>query len=244
MEILTPVNVKSRQELNIRTGDQVRVSQKIQEKDGKVRIQIFEGLVLARKHGKEPGATFTVRKTSGGVGVEKIFPLYSPAIDKIEIVRRSRLRRSKAYYLRDKVARTIRQKLKRMVAFERTSVSELAEAKKVEEAKTKAEEAEKLKAEKEAAEVKKAEEQAAAKVEENTEVKTEASAEAKESAEVSTPETTNEANEKKVVAENQDTNTKTEEAPKVCPIPETEETPKAQETTDTSESSDEQKKSE
>jgi large subunit ribosomal protein L19 len=86
--------------------------QKIEEK-GKTRLQAFEGLVLARKHGTEAGGTFTVRRVASGVGVEKIFPLYSPMIDKIEIVKRSRVRRAKLYYIREKVAREARRLLRR-----------------------------------------------------------------------------------------------------------------------------------
>jgi large subunit ribosomal protein L19 len=89
------------------------VSQKIEEAKGKYRIQIFEGLVLARKHGTEAGATFTVRRVASGVGVEKIFPLYSPMIEKIEVVKRSRVRRAKLYYIREKVAREARRQLRR-----------------------------------------------------------------------------------------------------------------------------------
>ncbi|HEY4487698.1 MAG TPA: 50S ribosomal protein L19, partial [Candidatus Paceibacterota bacterium] len=91
------VDMEKRKALDIRAGDSVRVTQKIPEK-GKFRLQVFEGLVLARKHGKEAGGTFTVRRVASGVGVEKIFPLYSPMIDKIEIVKRSRVRRAKLYY--------------------------------------------------------------------------------------------------------------------------------------------------
>lgn len=109
----SPVNMKNRQDIGIRAGDTVRVWQKIQEK-GKTRLQAFEGLVLARKHGNEPGATFTVRRVSSGVGVEKIFPLYSPMIDKIEIVRRSKVRRAKLYFIREKVAREIRRQMRNM----------------------------------------------------------------------------------------------------------------------------------
>lgn len=101
-----------RSALDIRTGDVVRVHQKIKEGD-KTRIQIFEGLVLARKHGTEAGATFTVRKVSGGVGVERIYPLHSPNIEKIEIVKRSaKIRRAKLYYIREKAAKEQRKKMK------------------------------------------------------------------------------------------------------------------------------------
>lgn len=101
----------SRKNLDVKAGDTVRVFSKIQEK-GKTRLQAFEGLVLARKHGTEPGATITVRKVSQGVGVERIFPLYSPLVDKIELVKRSKTKRSKLYFLRDKTNKEIRKKLK------------------------------------------------------------------------------------------------------------------------------------
>ena len=110
--ILSPVNVEERRSLDIRPGDTVKVVQKIPEK-GKYRLQVFEGLVLARKHGKEAGGTFTVRRVSSGVGVEKIFPLYSPMIEKIDIIKRSRVRRAKLYFIREKVTREARQALRR-----------------------------------------------------------------------------------------------------------------------------------
>jgi large subunit ribosomal protein L19 len=109
----TPVSVAERQALDFSTGDVVRVWNKIKEADGKTRLQAFEGMVLARKHGTEMGATFTVRKVASGVGVERVYPLYSVMIDKIEIVRRSRTRRSKLYYVRDKALRDVRRKLKK-----------------------------------------------------------------------------------------------------------------------------------
>jgi large subunit ribosomal protein L19 len=109
---MSPVDIEKRRTLDIRPGDTVRVTQKIIEK-GKQRLQAFEGLVLARKHGTEAGGTFTVRRVSSGVGVEKIFPLYSPMIDKIEIVKRSRVRRAKLYFIREKVAREARRQLRR-----------------------------------------------------------------------------------------------------------------------------------
>ena len=97
---------------DLKSGDTVRVWQKIEEK-GKVRLQAFEGLVLARKHGNEAGGTFTVRKVSGGVGVEKIFPVHSPMIDRVELVKRARVRRAKLYFIREKVAREARRQLRR-----------------------------------------------------------------------------------------------------------------------------------
>lgn len=111
--VITPVDTTSRKDLDMRTGDTVRVWQKIQEK-GKTRLQAFEGIVLARKHGTEAGATFTVRRNTNGYGVEKIFPLYSPFIDRIEIVKRSKTRRSKLYYIRDKALKEMRKRFKMM----------------------------------------------------------------------------------------------------------------------------------
>ena len=110
---VSSVDMDARKNLDLRPGDTVRVWQKIEEEKGKYRLQAFEGLVLARKHGTEAGATFTVRRVASGVGVEKIFPLYSPMIDKIEIVRRSRVRRAKLYFIRDKVAREARRQLRK-----------------------------------------------------------------------------------------------------------------------------------
>lgn len=108
--------LRVRKDLDVRAGDVVRVHIKITEK-GKTRIQMFEGLVLARKHGTENGGTITVRKVSNGVGVERVFPLYAPMIDKIEVVKRSRVRRSKLYFLRDKVAREVRRKMRNFISF-------------------------------------------------------------------------------------------------------------------------------
>lgn len=96
----------------LKPGDTVRVWQKIEEK-GKTRLQAFEGLVLARKHGNEIGGTFTVRKVASGVGVEKIFPVHSPMIDRVELVKRARVRRAKLYFIREKVAREARRQLRR-----------------------------------------------------------------------------------------------------------------------------------
>lgn len=120
-----PRDVANRKDLDIRTGDTVKVSIKIEEK-GKVRIQAFEGLVIARKHGTEAGGTFTVRKISHGVGVERIFPLYSPSLEKIEVLRRTRVRKSKLYFIREKVTRDIRRKMRNFVGFF-ASTSDLAQ---------------------------------------------------------------------------------------------------------------------
>ena len=100
---------------DIRPGDTVRVYQKIKEvakknktskkEVEKERIQSFEGIVLARKHGKGISSTITVRKIIDGVGVERIFPLHSPSIERIEIVSRGKVRRAKLYYLRKKVGK-------------------------------------------------------------------------------------------------------------------------------------------
>src|SRR6056297_2698416 len=143
---ISPVNMEERKSLGIKAGDTVRVHQKIQDQSGKSRIQIFEGTVLARKHGNEPGATFTVRKVVDGIGVEKIFPLYSPLIDKIEIVRRAKVRRSKLYYIREKVNREIKRQMRRMTMVTMATESEAeaatraaAEAKAAEEAAAEAE---------------------------------------------------------------------------------------------------------
>ncbi|MDO8565298.1 MAG: 50S ribosomal protein L19 [bacterium] len=111
--VISPVNIEERQGLDLRAGDTVKVWQKIQEK-GKTRLQAFEGLVLARKHGKEAGATFTVRRVASGVGVEKIFPLYSPVIDKIEVLKRSKVRRAKLYHIRDKAAKEVSRQMRNL----------------------------------------------------------------------------------------------------------------------------------
>ena len=111
--VISPVNIEERQKLDFRAGDTVKVWQKIQEK-GKTRLQAFEGLILARKHGTEAGATFTVRRVASGVGVEKIFPLYSPIIDKIDFLKRSKVRRAKLYHIRDKAAKEVSRQMRNL----------------------------------------------------------------------------------------------------------------------------------
>lgn len=88
---------------DFRIGDKVKVEERIVEQD-KIRVQSFEGIVIARK-GSGVSETFTVRKMSHGVGVEKIYPLHSPFIQKISIIRRGKVRRAKLYYLRKKIGR-------------------------------------------------------------------------------------------------------------------------------------------
>ncbi len=104
--------IATRKALDFAAGDTVRVWNKIKESDGKTRLQAFEGMILARKHGTETGATFTMRKVTSGVGVERVYPLFSLSLDKIEIVRKNMTRRSKLYYVRDKALRDVRRKLK------------------------------------------------------------------------------------------------------------------------------------
>lgn len=118
------VNIEERKKLDMRPGDTVRVHQTIQEivegkkadkkieKKSRTRTQVFEGLILARKHGGEMGGTFTVRKLASGVGVERIFPLYSPNISKIEVVSRGKARRAKLYYIREKATREVSKRMR------------------------------------------------------------------------------------------------------------------------------------
>ena len=94
---------------DIRPGDTVRVHQKIKEGENE-KTQTFEGIVIAKKHGKGISATITVRKEISGVGVEKIFPLHLPTIEKIEILRRGKVRRTKLYYLREKIGKEAKLK--------------------------------------------------------------------------------------------------------------------------------------
>ncbi len=95
---------------DFRVGDVIKVHQRIKEEgQDKERIQVFEGVVIAIR-GEGPFKTFTVRKVSYGIGVEKIFPYYSPTIAKIEIVRRFKVRRAKLYYLRGKIGKDAKLK--------------------------------------------------------------------------------------------------------------------------------------
>lgn len=89
-------------------GDTVKVHVKIKEGD-KYRIQVFEGTVIAKKHGGI-NETFTVRRVAHGCGIERVFPLHSPVIDKVEVVRNGKVRRAKLYYLRDRVGKAAKVK--------------------------------------------------------------------------------------------------------------------------------------
>ncbi len=105
---------------DVRPGDTVKVYQKFKEtpkkgQEAKEKTQIFEGIVIAKKHRNEVGATITVRKVIGGVGVEKIFPLHLPTIKKIEIIKRSKVRRAKLYYLRTAKGKRARLKRKEFI---------------------------------------------------------------------------------------------------------------------------------
>src|SRR3989344_4057941 len=136
---LSPVDMDARKALDFKAGDTVRVWSKIAEeklstkankkteKTTRFRLQAFEGIVLARKHGTEIGATFTVRKVASGVGVERIFPLYSPMVDKIEITKRSHARRSKLYYIRTKAVKDVRRKMRSIMPEAEEKLEEISE---------------------------------------------------------------------------------------------------------------------
>ena len=89
-------------------GDTVKVHVKIKEGD-KSRIQVFEGTVIAKKHGGI-SETFTVRRVAHGCGIERVFPLHSPVVDRVEVIRKGKVRRAKLYYLRDRVGKAAKVK--------------------------------------------------------------------------------------------------------------------------------------
>ena len=113
---------------DIKVGDTLKVHQKIKE-GSKERVQVFEGIVIAMKHGKGISGTLIVRKIISGIGVEKIFPLHSPNVEKFEIVSRGKARRAKLYYLRDRVGRKakVRRKIYVPGQDEESAVSEAKE---------------------------------------------------------------------------------------------------------------------
>ena len=132
---LSPVDMDARKKLDFKAGDTIRVWSKIPDEKAtkkgdaqKFRSQAFEGIVLARKHGTEIGGTFTVRKVASGVGVERIFPIFSPMIDKIEVVKKARAGRSKLYYVRTKAVKDVRKKLRSVAISEDQMEPEKVEA--------------------------------------------------------------------------------------------------------------------
>jgi len=151
---ISTVNIEERKRLDVKSGDTVRVTQKIIEKDKKTgkpktRLQDFEGLCLAVKHGKEVGGTITLRKVASGVGVERIFPIYSPMIEKIEVTKRSKVRRAKLYHIRKKAAKEIRRQMRNTQALPEVATIEEVEAveEKIVETAEKVAEAEEIKEE-------------------------------------------------------------------------------------------------
>ncbi|MBQ8171591.1 MAG: 50S ribosomal protein L19 [Oscillospiraceae bacterium] len=94
----------------VEVGDLVKVGVKIKEGD-KFRIQVFEGTVIAKKHGGI-NETFTVRRVAHGCGVERVFPLHCPSVEKVEVIRHGKVRRAKLYYLRDRVGKAAKVKSK------------------------------------------------------------------------------------------------------------------------------------
>ena len=115
MDVMRSIEAEGlKQEIPLfRAGDRVKVHVRVVEGE-KSRTQVFEGDVIGRKHGDGLRATFTVRKTSGGVGVERIFPLHSPNVSKIEVVRRGQVRRAKLYFLRERRGKKARIRERRI----------------------------------------------------------------------------------------------------------------------------------
>lgn len=116
----SPVNIEERKKLDVRPGDTVRVYMRVQE-GGKTRLQPYEGLVIARRRGSEAGATLTIRKVASGVGMEKIIPIFSPLVSKVEVLKRSKVRRAKLYYIRAKAAKEAARKMKQEIGFLRAT---------------------------------------------------------------------------------------------------------------------------
>jgi large subunit ribosomal protein L19 len=152
---------------DMRPGDTIKVAEKILEKSKK-KSQIFEGVLISKKHGKGINATFTLRSLIDGVGVEKTYPLHSPLIEKIQVVKKGKARRAKLYYIREKAQKQIRKKLTSQRVIDKKEVIEKksGEVKKAKEGIKKIEEE---KAEKE----KQKEETKEKKLEEKKEIKKE-----------------------------------------------------------------------
>ncbi len=127
---------KTKQIPEIQTGDVIAVHKKIKEGD-KERVQIFKGLVIAIKGKQSSSPTITVRKDSQGIGVEITIPVYSPSIEKIEIVRHSKIRRSKLYYMRERTGKAAKMKVRELSKKEKTQAEEFAKKPKAEALETK-----------------------------------------------------------------------------------------------------------
>ena len=110
MDLIKALNEKQLQNdvPQVEVGDTVRVHVKVKE-GARERVQVFEGTVIAKKHGGIE-ETFTVRRISYGIGVEKVFPVHAPSIEKIEVVRHGKVRRAKLYYLRSRVGKAAKVK--------------------------------------------------------------------------------------------------------------------------------------
>lgn len=108
----------------LKSGMKARVWQKIKEGD-KERLQAFEGVVIAVKHGRGKTGTFTVRKISSGIGVERVFPLHAPTIEKIEVLSQAKVRRAKLYYLRGRIGKKAKMKQKELAEIVEPALSEL-----------------------------------------------------------------------------------------------------------------------
>ena len=110
----------------IKPGDTIKIYQKLKEGE-KTRVQPFEGIVIAKKHGAGISGTITVRKVSAGIGIERVFPIHSPTIDKIEVLKHAKVRRAKLYYIREKAAKEVRRKMKPTEVMKEIASVELAE---------------------------------------------------------------------------------------------------------------------
>ena len=114
VEGMSSVDEKKKKRLELKPGMTIRVSQKIKEVnlkgEEKERIQYFEGMIIAKKHGNEAGATITIRKISNGIGVEKIFPINLPSITKIEVKKQAKVKRAKLGFLKRGYKKKLKEK--------------------------------------------------------------------------------------------------------------------------------------
>ena len=108
LKLISDSSMKKEEVPAFEVGDTVKVHVQIKEGD-KSRIQVFEGTVIAKKHGGI-SETFTVRRVAHGVGIERVFPVHSPVVDKVEVIRHGKVRRAKLYYLRDRVGKAAKVK--------------------------------------------------------------------------------------------------------------------------------------